>query len=62
MLPREWWVYQEAGLSSTHGADVSISNATLPEAQVTIIPHAANRGCPVSFHAVERALSTSFSK
>ena len=35
-LHYKWWVYEEAGLAGTHGADVSISGANSPQAQVTI--------------------------
>jgi hypothetical protein len=35
-LRYKWWVYEEAGLAGTHGADVTIAGATLPQAQVTI--------------------------
>jgi hypothetical protein len=35
-LHYHWWVYEEAGLAGTHGADVTISGANSPQAQVTI--------------------------
>jgi hypothetical protein len=35
-LHYKWWVYEEAGLAGTHGADVIIAGATGPQAQVTI--------------------------
>lgn len=35
-LHYKWWVYEEAGLTGAHGADVSISGAMSPQAQVTI--------------------------
>jgi len=35
-LHYKWWVYEEAGLSGTHGADVSIGGANTPRALVTI--------------------------
>ncbi|WP_263355385.1 DUF1593 domain-containing protein [Acidicapsa acidisoli] len=35
-LHYQWWVYEEAGLAGTHGADVSINRANGPQAQVTI--------------------------
>jgi len=35
-LHYKWWVYQEAGLSGTHGADVSLTSADTPQAQLTV--------------------------
>jgi len=35
-LHYKWWVYEEAGLGGTHGADVTISNANTPQVQVTV--------------------------
>jgi hypothetical protein len=35
-LHYKWWVYQEAGLAGTHGANVSIGGANGPQAKVTI--------------------------
>jgi len=35
-LHYKWWVYQEAGLTGTHGADVAILNPTSPQAQVAL--------------------------
>jgi Protein of unknown function (DUF1593) len=35
-LHYKWWVYEEAGLAGTHGADVSIRGANGPQMQVTI--------------------------
>jgi hypothetical protein len=35
-LHYRWWVYEEAGLSGTHGADVAIANADSAKATVTI--------------------------
>jgi Protein of unknown function (DUF1593) len=35
-LHYKWWVYEEAGLAGTHGAEVTIAGATGPQAQVTI--------------------------
>jgi hypothetical protein len=35
-LHYRWWVYEEAGLSGTHGADVAISNADSAKAIATI--------------------------
>ncbi len=35
-LHSKWWVYQEAGLSGTHGADVQIVNPTSPKAKLVI--------------------------
>lgn len=35
-LHYKWWVYEEAGLAGSHGADVAITGATSPQAQVTI--------------------------
>jgi hypothetical protein len=35
-LHYHWWVYEEAGLAGTHGADVTINGANSPQAQVTI--------------------------
>ncbi|MGA9669084.1 MAG: DUF1593 domain-containing protein [Terracidiphilus sp.] len=32
----KWWVYEEAGLTGTHGADVTIDDANRPRAKVTI--------------------------
>jgi cellulose-binding protein len=32
----KWWVYEEAGLAGTHGADVTVQGANTPKAQVTI--------------------------
>jgi hypothetical protein len=32
----KWWVYQEAGLTGTHAADVTINGADRPQAKVTI--------------------------
>lgn len=34
-LHYRWWVYEEAGLSGTHGADVAIANADTSKATVT---------------------------
>ncbi|MGB7549163.1 MAG: nucleoside hydrolase-like domain-containing protein [Terracidiphilus sp.] len=35
-LHYKWWVYEEAGLAGTHGADVTVSGANHPQARVTI--------------------------
>jgi Protein of unknown function (DUF1593) len=35
-LHYKWWVYEEAGLAGTHGADITIAGATGPRAQITI--------------------------
>jgi hypothetical protein len=35
-LHYKWFVYEEAGLNGTHGADISISNADSPLARVTV--------------------------
>ncbi len=35
-LHYKWWVYEEAGLAGTHGADVTLSGADHPQARVTI--------------------------
>ena len=35
-LHYKWWVYEEAGLSDTHGADVTVTNPTSPKPQITI--------------------------
>jgi hypothetical protein len=35
-LRYKWWVYEEAGLTGMHGADVSINGAESPVAQVTV--------------------------
>ncbi len=35
-LHYKWWVYEEAGLAGSHGADVAITAANSPRAQVTI--------------------------
>jgi len=35
-LHYKWWVYEEAGLSGTHGADVTINNPNSQKAQVTV--------------------------
>jgi Protein of unknown function (DUF1593) len=35
-LHYKWWVYEEAGLTGTHGADVSIRNSTAQQTQVAI--------------------------
>jgi hypothetical protein len=35
-LHYKWWLYPEAGLDGTHGADVAIANADQPTAQVTV--------------------------
>jgi hypothetical protein len=35
-LHYKWWVYEEAGLTGAHGADVTIGDATSPQARVTI--------------------------
>lgn len=35
-LHYKWWVYEEAGLTSTHGADVSIRNPTAQQTQVDV--------------------------
>jgi hypothetical protein len=35
-LHYKWWVYEEAGLTGTHGADVTISNPNSQLAQVTV--------------------------
>jgi Cellulose-binding Sde182, nucleoside hydrolase-like domain/Cellulose-binding protein Sde0182, C-terminal domain len=35
-LHYHWWVYEEAGLAGTHGADVTINGANSTHAQVTI--------------------------
>ena len=35
-LHYKWWVYDEAGLTGTHGADVSISDAASPKATLTV--------------------------
>lgn len=35
-LHYKWWVYPEAGLTGTHGADITILNADSPQAQVMI--------------------------
>ena len=36
-LHYKWWVYEEAGLAGTHGADITIAGATTPQAHVTVI-------------------------
>ncbi len=36
-LHYKWWVYEEAGLSGTHGASVSIAKATSQQAQLSVI-------------------------
>jgi hypothetical protein len=35
-LHYKWWVYEEAGLAGTHGADVAISGANTQQARITI--------------------------
>ena len=35
-LHYKWWVYEEAGLTGTHGADITITNPTTPKPQITI--------------------------
>ena len=35
-LHYKWWVYEEAGLTGTHGADVAIRNPTAPQTQITV--------------------------
>jgi len=35
-LHYRWWVYEEAGLSGTHGADVAIRGANRPQAEVIV--------------------------
>jgi hypothetical protein len=35
-LHYKWWVYQEAGLTGTHGAEVTISNSAAQQAQVDV--------------------------
>lgn len=35
-LHYKWWIYEEAGLAGTHGADVTILQPTSPQAQVVI--------------------------
>jgi len=35
-LHYKWWLYEEAGRTGVNGADVSIANATSPQADVTI--------------------------
>jgi len=35
-LSYKWWVYPEAGLDGTHGAEVSIAGADQPQAKVTV--------------------------
>jgi Cellulose-binding Sde182, nucleoside hydrolase-like domain/Cellulose-binding protein Sde0182, C-terminal domain len=35
-LRYKWWVYSEAGLNGTHGADVTISGEDQPQAKVTV--------------------------
>jgi hypothetical protein len=35
-LHYKWWVYEEAGLVGTHGADATIGGTNTPQAQVTI--------------------------
>ncbi|MDP9038570.1 MAG: DUF1593 domain-containing protein [Acidobacteriota bacterium] len=35
-LHYKWWVYEEAGLTGTHGADVTIDDASSPRAQVRV--------------------------
>jgi hypothetical protein len=35
-LHYKWWVYEEAGLTGVHGADLSITGATSPVAQATV--------------------------
>ena len=35
-LHYRWWVYEEAGLSGTHGADITIANPTSPKPQITV--------------------------
>jgi Protein of unknown function (DUF1593) len=35
-LHYRWWVYEEAGLTGTHGADVTITNAESPQAKVML--------------------------
>ena len=35
-LHYKWWIYQEAGLAGTHGADVTIQGAESSQAQVMV--------------------------
>jgi Protein of unknown function (DUF1593) len=35
-LHYRWWVYEEAGLTGTHGADVNVDGANTPQAKVTV--------------------------
>jgi len=35
-LHYKWWVYEEAGLAGTHGADVSIRNPTAQQTQIAV--------------------------
>jgi hypothetical protein len=35
-LHYRWWVYEEAGLSGTHGAEVTLRGANGPQAEVTV--------------------------
>ncbi len=35
-LHYKWWVYQEAGVTGAHGADVTLSGADSPQAQATV--------------------------